>query len=133
MKRRLYIIIYFVVFWVIIPGVIFLISAILDRLIFPGIKLTDRWTIPGFILSIPCFLILLLTLYQFRLFSGEYPVSATPPDKIIQRGIFAVWRHPVYLFAQVPSPIERVASHHIAAKTDQVKQLFWMFYISTVR
>ena len=40
-----------------------------------------------------------VAIYQFRRFSGEYPVSATPPSKIILRGLFAVWRHPIYLFA----------------------------------
>jgi len=101
MKRRLFITIYFVVFWILIPGLIFLISAFLDRHIFPGNKLTDRLIIPGLILGISSFLILLLTIYQFKIFSGEFPVSATPPDKIIQRGIFTVWRHPVYLFASL--------------------------------
>ena len=101
MKKRLFVIIYFAVFWIIIPGTLFHIATILDRLIFHGSRLDTGWVIPGFILSISGLIILLLSIYQFKLFSGEYPVSATPPEKIIQRGIFAVWRHPVYLFASL--------------------------------
>ncbi|MCJ7449119.1 MAG: 1-acyl-sn-glycerol-3-phosphate acyltransferase [Bacteroidales bacterium] len=101
MKKSSYIVIYFAVFWLVLPGLLLVISIILDKIIFPGTKLPSGCIIPGFILIIPGFFLLLLTIYQFKLFSGEYPVSAYPPEKIIIRGLFAVWRHPVYLFASL--------------------------------
>jgi 1-acyl-sn-glycerol-3-phosphate acyltransferase len=72
-----------------------------DKYLFSGSRLVFNTVIPGYILGISGFLMLLLTIYQFKQFSGELPVSATPPEKIIQRGVFTVWRHPIYLFATV--------------------------------
>lgn len=104
MKKSLCVIIYFIVFWIIIPGVLYVASLLLDQSVFPGSRLTVMTVIPGYILGISGFLLLLLTIYQFKYYSGEFPVSATPPDRIIQRGVFAVWRHPIYLFASIMLP-----------------------------
>ncbi len=101
MKRRTYVVIFFIVFWIIIPGLLYYASLVLDKFCFSNHKLPSGTVIPGYILGISGFMLLLLTIYQFKYFSGEFPVSATPPDKIIQRGVFAIWRHPIYLFASV--------------------------------
>jgi protein-S-isoprenylcysteine O-methyltransferase Ste14 len=101
MKRSIYIIIYFLVFWIIIPGLLYYTSRLLDQSVFHNIRLKSNIVIPGCIIAVSGFLLLLLIVYQFRRLSGEYPVSATPPAKIVQRGIFAVWRHPIYLFASI--------------------------------
>ena len=101
MKKSTYVFLYFIVFWILIPGLLYYVSQLSDKYLFPGSRLIDATVIPGYILGISGFLMLLLTLYQFRQFSGKFPVSATPPEKIILRGVFSVWRHPIYLFASV--------------------------------
>jgi 1-acyl-sn-glycerol-3-phosphate acyltransferase len=101
MKKSSYIIIYFIVFWILIPGILILTSIILHHAIFQKTMLSDSVVIPGFILAGCGLSLIFLAIYQFRSFSGEYPVSATPPAKIIQRGLFAIWRHPIYLFAMI--------------------------------
>jgi 1-acyl-sn-glycerol-3-phosphate acyltransferase len=101
MKRSFYIIVYFLVFWILLPGLLYLASMLLDQSVFHKAGLPLNTIIPGCIIMVSGFLLLLLTVYQFRSISGEFPVSATPPAKIIQRGFFAVWRHPIYLFASI--------------------------------
>lgn len=101
MKKSAYVFLYFCVFWILIPGLLYYASLLLDKYLFPGSRLIADTVIPGYILGIAGFLMLLLTLFQFKQFSGEFPVSATPPEKIIMRGVFTVWRHPIYLFASV--------------------------------
>ena len=99
MKKNLIIAVYFLVFWIVIPGAILILSITLDRVIFNNQKLQDAFFAPGLILTISGFLLLLIAIYQFKQQSGEYPVLHTPPDHIIRKNIFAIWRHPIYLFA----------------------------------
>ncbi len=101
MKKKAYIVIYFIIFWIVIPGILYFASLVLDKSFFSGGKLPSGTVIPGYILGISGLALLLLTIHQFKRFSGEFPVSATPPAEIIQRGVFAIWRHPIYLFASV--------------------------------
>ncbi len=101
MKKHLTIAGYFIFFWILIPAAIFFLSGLLDRIVFNDRELTEFWLIPGYIVAASGFLMLLRTVYQFKHQSGEYPVSATPPEKIIQRDVFIIWRHPIYLFASI--------------------------------
>ncbi len=101
MKRYLIITGYFIFFWIVIPVVIYFLSKFLDKSIFDGREISDIWLIPGCIIALCGFLMLLRTVYQFKRQSGEYPISATPPQKIIRRDVFIVWRHPIYLFASI--------------------------------
>jgi 1-acyl-sn-glycerol-3-phosphate acyltransferase len=42
---------------------------------------------------------LIQSVLQFRRFSGEWPVSALSRGRLIQNGLYAAWRHPIYLFS----------------------------------
>ena len=101
MRKYLIIAGYFIFFWILIPAGIFFLSVLLDKAVFNYRELSYTWSIPGYIIAISGFLLLLRTVYQFKLQSGEYPVSALPAQKLIQRDVFIVWRHPIYLFASI--------------------------------
>jgi 1-acyl-sn-glycerol-3-phosphate acyltransferase len=56
------------------------------------------WTIAGGTIAGGSGLALGAAIVQFRHFGRALPVSALPPDRLIQAGLYAVWRHPIYLF-----------------------------------
>jgi 1-acyl-sn-glycerol-3-phosphate acyltransferase len=99
MKKTIIIIVYFILFWIILPFALVEAANFLDKNSFNGLTLPNSCRIIGLIVFIPAFLSMLLSVFQFRNYSKELPVSATPPDIIIQKGLFSVWRHPIYLFA----------------------------------
>jgi len=101
MKKVIIIFVYFLLFWIILPFALIKAANFLDKNTFNGLILPHGCRIIGLIVFIPAFLSLLLSVFQFRNYSKELPVSATPPEIIIQKGIFSVWRHPIYLFAVI--------------------------------
>lgn len=92
---------YFLAFWVILPFLLILGSRFADQLFFTGRSLPAFCLYAGLMIFIPGFLLMLAAVWQFRKFGQELPVSALPPERIIQKGFFAVWRHPIYLFAVI--------------------------------
>jgi 1-acyl-sn-glycerol-3-phosphate acyltransferase len=98
MKKKIIITGYFIFFWLVIPISMYWLSVVSDSYIFPDQRLETVWIIPGIVTGFAGLLLLLLSVYQFKKQSGEFPVSATPPSIIIKRGLFSVWRHPIYLF-----------------------------------
>jgi len=99
MKKAIVIFIYFLLFWVILPALLIVGARYVDENLFSGMSLPGHFKVAGFIVFIPGFLFMLLSVGQFRLYGKEFPVSAAPPAIIIQKGLFSVWRHPIYLFA----------------------------------
>lgn len=95
MKKLFILAAYILLFWIVLPGVIVLSAAWFDRL--AGFR-SVRGLVPGILVL--CFALPMLTvsIAQFRIFSGKYPVSADPPELFIRTGLYAVWRHPIYLF-----------------------------------
>ncbi|MEN8230241.1 MAG: 1-acyl-sn-glycerol-3-phosphate acyltransferase [Bacteroidota bacterium] len=95
MRKLLILTAYILFFWIILPGTIVLSATWFDTLAgFGSVK-----ELAGGILIL-CFALPLLavSIIQFRKFSGKYPVSADPPGLFIRKGLYAVWRHPIYLF-----------------------------------
>jgi protein-S-isoprenylcysteine O-methyltransferase Ste14 len=42
---------------------------------------------------------LFLSVRDFKRGAGKLPITAIPPyDRIVCKGVYAIWRHPVYLF-----------------------------------
>ncbi len=101
MKKTIIIFVYFLLFWIILPFALIKSASLLDKNSFSGFTLPHSCRIIGLVIIIPAFLSLLLSVFQFRKYSKELPVSAIPPDIIIQKGLFSVWRHPIYLFAVI--------------------------------
>jgi 1-acyl-sn-glycerol-3-phosphate acyltransferase len=62
------------------------------------ISFTWFWTVVGGLIVVGSGLMLGAAIIQFRHFGRVMPVSALPPDRLIQTGLYAVWRHPIYLF-----------------------------------
>ncbi|MFA6128170.1 MAG: 1-acyl-sn-glycerol-3-phosphate acyltransferase [Bacteroidales bacterium] len=98
MKKAAIIGAYFVVFWILLPAALIVSATIVDQVLFDGVPLPAGYRIPGWILFISGLLMMLTSVVQFRYYGKEYPVSATPTNIIIRKGVFAVWRHPIYLF-----------------------------------
>lgn len=97
-KKIVIISLYFIAYWIILPVLIIYFSKSIDIYFnFEQIQSYSLKTI-GLILTIISFPMLLLSIIQFKQISGKFPVSALPPKNIIQDKIFAIWRHPIYLF-----------------------------------
>ena len=101
MKKIVIVTVYFIVFWMMVPGLLFLSSFWLDRTIFDDERLSPAFVIPGILVFALGISLFFTSVYQFRKFSGNWPVSALPPNKIIEKGLFSVVRHPIYLFALI--------------------------------
>ena len=95
MRKFIIVTIYFLVFWILIPLLIFSLSDRLD--IYLNIKQSSFiWS--GCIILAVSVLLLGISIRDYFKFTGELPVSAYPPGNIIRRGIYNYWRHPIYLF-----------------------------------
>ena len=95
MKKFIILAAYILLFWIILPGIIVLSANWLDRLAGFG---SFRGLVPGILILCFALPMLAVSIAQFRKFSGKYPVSADPPEHFIRTGLYAVWRHPIYLF-----------------------------------
>lgn len=93
------IVIYFLLFWVILPALLIMGAKFADKNLFSGMTMSDNCRVAGCMVFIPGFLMMLISVLQFRFYGKKFPVSATPTDIIIQKGSFSVCRHPIYLFA----------------------------------
>jgi 1-acyl-sn-glycerol-3-phosphate acyltransferase len=97
-RRLLTITVYVLFFWLVLPAALIVSARFVD------LRLHWQWTfsplrpILGSLLTGGCAALMGLSLFQFRKYGGELPVSAFKPKRLIQQGLFAVWRHPIYLF-----------------------------------
>ncbi|MBN2588117.1 MAG: 1-acyl-sn-glycerol-3-phosphate acyltransferase [Candidatus Fermentibacteraceae bacterium] len=89
---------YTVVFWFLLPGFIVAVSLMLDRWLELGFQAGHALTLPASILLAVFFPVLITAVVQFRLQTGEWPISSLPSDRLALRGLYSIWRHPVYLF-----------------------------------
>jgi 1-acyl-sn-glycerol-3-phosphate acyltransferase len=87
---------YIVFFWIFIPTTLIVSSLIIDRSITQPFLIGFELT--GWIIAIACAAMLAISIIQFIKDTGELPVSAYPPDHIVRKGIYAFYRHPIYLF-----------------------------------
>lgn len=99
MKKNLIVAFYFILFWIILPLTLVTASEWIDVRWFPDERVSKSLSPLGWILIFTGFIALGTAVFQFKKFSGVFPVSALPPDRLIEKGVFAVWRHPIYLFA----------------------------------
>jgi 1-acyl-sn-glycerol-3-phosphate acyltransferase len=101
MKKILVIATYFILYWIILPVGLIAGSSWIDKLFFRGNSLPEHFRPIGWVIIGLGFILMVFSVYQFKKISGAYPVSALPPKELIEKGVFAVWRHPVYLFAVI--------------------------------
>jgi 1-acyl-sn-glycerol-3-phosphate acyltransferase len=82
----------------VLPAVLMASALFLDLRLGWHIAFTWFWTVVGGLIVVGSGLMLGAAMIQFRHFGRAMPVSALPPNRLIQAGLYAVWRHPIYLF-----------------------------------
>lgn len=89
---------YIFAFWILLPIILIKLSLSLDR---KGMKRSFPWFIKagGTLISLISAFMLYLSIRDFSKGAGKLPITAIPPyDQIACKGVYAIWRHPVYLF-----------------------------------
>ncbi|NLL12572.1 MAG: isoprenylcysteine carboxylmethyltransferase family protein [Fibrobacter sp.] len=89
---------YIFAFWILLPILLAKISLSLDR---KGLKKSFPWFIKtgGTLISLISAFMLYLSIRDFSRGAGKLPITAIPPyDQIASKGVYSIWRHPVYLF-----------------------------------
>jgi 1-acyl-sn-glycerol-3-phosphate acyltransferase len=89
---------YIVLFWLVLPAVLMGSALLLDRRLGWYLPFSWFWMVLGALVTVGSGIMLGAAILQFRHFGRAIPVSAMPPDRLIQAGLYAVWRHPIYLF-----------------------------------
>jgi 1-acyl-sn-glycerol-3-phosphate acyltransferase len=97
-RRGLLLAAYVVLFWLLLPVALMGSALLLDRWLGWQIPPAWFWTVAGALLAVGSGILLGAAIIQFRHFGRVMPVSALPPDRLIQAGLYALWRHPIYLF-----------------------------------
>ena len=98
-KKLLIIAFYFIIYWIILPLALIWLSGWIDENYFYNRQLPGYANVLGWIILIPALYALLYSVFQFKKLSGILPISALPPGMLIEKGLFTIWRHPIYLFA----------------------------------
>lgn len=89
---------YIFAFWILLPILLVKLSLLLDR---KGLKRSFPFFIKtgGTLISLISALMLYLSIRDFSRGAGKLPISAIAPyDQMASKGVYAIWRHPVYLF-----------------------------------
>jgi len=89
---------YILLFWLCLPAILVLASIYLDSTLELNRSTSPATIIMGVLILAVSVPLLIVSIYQFKKFGKKYPVSADPPSVFIQKGLYAVWRHPIYLF-----------------------------------
>ena len=98
MKKIVIIATYIFIFWVLLPFFLLYTALLLDDRCAFSLSTSVLTILSGIffiVISIP---LLVISIIQFKKQGKELPISATPAAHLIQNGLFAVWRHPIYLF-----------------------------------
>jgi len=96
MKKAFIIFLFFLLFWLALPAGILYSSLLIDGVI--SFSPLERFKNAGIVIMVISFPLLIISVISYKRFTGEFPVSAFPPYEIVQRGIYSIWRHPIYLF-----------------------------------
>ncbi len=98
MKKLLLLPAYFFVFWLLLPAGLFWAGFYLDGFLSTDIFNCQTKKTAGILLTLVAGGLFLLAVFQFRYYGKAWPVSAAPPQRLVRQGLFAWWRHPIYLF-----------------------------------
>ncbi len=97
-KKIVIILSYFLLFWIILPWAIIYSASLLDNKFHLTIPFSYLWLFAGNIIALFSTVMLFLSIFQLKKYGHGLPISALPPEKLAQKGVYAIWRHPVYLF-----------------------------------
>ncbi len=98
LKRLVVIVAYALVFWIVLPYALIEASAYADKTLaigFAAHPVVAALGIGGALLAAG---LLILGIVQFHAYGKELPISMLPTKQLIQDGVYAIWRHPIYLF-----------------------------------
>ncbi|KMQ49991.1 hypothetical protein CHISP_3080 [Chitinispirillum alkaliphilum] len=99
MKKIFITVVYILFFWAILPFLLLSSSFFLDRKKELGFQGSAAKLFTGAAVAVFSFVMLLLSVFQFSKGACKLPISALPPyDKLVSTGVYALWRHPIYLF-----------------------------------
>jgi len=98
MRKNIIPALFIITFWIALPFVLVYSGQRLDNRYAFTITFAPIISIGGFLLILISMTLLLLAIYQFIRTTKKLPISATPSRLLIQNGLYAVWRHPIYLF-----------------------------------
>lgn len=73
-------------------------SLLLDNYLGLSFTPSPFFLVFGILIAAASASMLMLSIFQFSKYSRGLPISAFPPPDLIQNGIYAIWRHPIYLF-----------------------------------
>lgn len=91
-------IVYIIAFWLLLPAVLVCTAVSLDSRVALALPDSGLLLACGIVISGISAICLSAAVVQFRRLGRTLPISATPPQVLINRGLFAIWRHPIYLF-----------------------------------
>jgi 1-acyl-sn-glycerol-3-phosphate acyltransferase len=89
---------YILMFWGALPGILVALAIWGQSLFGPRLNL-PKLSAAGILLAAASGIMLVLSITQYTRASGNLPISAFPPHKLIRTGVFGIWRHPIYLFS----------------------------------
>ncbi len=97
--RKIFIIaLYIIMFWILFPSFLLYMAWWLDHR-YTFIQPVSLFsTLAGMLIITFSLLLLVISIIQYIKQGKELPISATPAHHLIQNGLYAVWRHPIYLF-----------------------------------
>jgi 1-acyl-sn-glycerol-3-phosphate acyltransferase len=98
MRKTSVILTYIFAFWIVLPAALVITSLTLDQHLHLTEGFSFVYLITGLLLAGISLLLLVSAIVQFFRFSRRLPISAMPPYCIIQCGLYALIRHPIYLF-----------------------------------
>lgn len=96
--KSVIIVLYILFFWLILPAILISASYFLDKTLQLSLAFSNVTLIAGILISAVSGFMWVLSIYQFIKLGKALPISAFPPEHIIQSGIYSIWRHPIYLF-----------------------------------
>jgi len=83
-------------FWLVIPGVLVAAGLTIDA--WTGVpRMAGAWKL-GLVPALAAVWGLAASIVTYTRAARELPISALPSDHLIQHGVYAVWRHPIYVF-----------------------------------
>jgi 1-acyl-sn-glycerol-3-phosphate acyltransferase len=98
LNRKVLIAVYALAFWAALPYALIATATYLDASCGMRFAAHPVVTVLGMLIALFAAGLLAASVLQFRAFGKEFPVSALPVDCLIRDGLYAVWRHPIYLF-----------------------------------
>jgi ABC-2 type transport system ATP-binding protein len=88
---------YTLVFFGVLPALLWQAGGALDSLLDPGRLRGGGWTAAGALLAVAGSGLMLWSMWLLRVDGGGWPISHLPPKRLVRHGPYAWMRHPIYV------------------------------------